>query len=112
MKKIMLAIKIFVLAAIISLGNQNNFASAYNYDVGIYPESGLRGYLMTETLSYFSGGFSCRVVCYPSGRPYYINYTFRQNYSGFSFTNSDGYSDQVHSYYTPVEYNVWRYAWR
>lgn len=110
MKKIYLFVVVF-FSAIIFVNCQNNFAEAYNYDVGIYPESGLRGYLMTETISHFRDGFSCTVVCYPSNRPYYIDYTFRQNYSGFYFTNSDGYSSQVHSYNTPVEYRIWKYAW-
>lgn len=102
---------VILMTVIIFIFSQNNFASAYNHEVGIYPESGLRAYLMTETISYFSDGFTCTVVCYPSGKPYYIDYTFRQNHSGFYFTNSDGFSEQVHSYHTPVEYNVWRYAW-
>ena len=108
MRKIILII--FFILSLIFLSNQNQI-EAYNYDVGIYPESGLRGYLMTETISYFNDGFHCTVVCYPSDNPYHINYTFRKNYGGFYFTNSDGYSAQVHSYYTPVEYNIWKYAW-
>ena len=82
-----------------------------NYYVGIYPQSGLKAYLMTDTISRYRDGFSCTVVCYPSGKPYHINYNFNQNYDGFYFTNSDGYSEQVHSYHTPVEYNVWKYVW-
>ena len=82
-----------------------------NYYVGVYPESGLKAYLMTNTISRYRDGFSCTVVCYPSGKPYHIQYTFNQNYNGFYFTNSDGYSEQVHSYHTPVEYNVWKYVW-
>lgn len=95
---------------IIFLGNYNQ-ALAYERDMGIYPESGLRGYLITESVSYFRQGFNCTVVCYPAGKPYYIHYTFKSNYSGFYFTNSDGYTHKVHSHYTPVEYNVWRFVW-
>ena len=97
-------------ATIIFLGLCDK-ANAYEHDVGVYPESGLRGYLITESVSYFKHGFRCTVVCYPNGKPYYIHYTFKSNYSGFYFTNSDGYTHQVHSHYTPVEYNVWRFVW-
>lgn len=101
---------IFLSVTIIFLGSCSE-TKAYNHDVGIYPESGLRGYLVTDSLSYFKGGFHCTVVCYPNGKPYYIYYTFKSDYAGFYFTNSDGFTHQVHKYYTPVEYNVWRYAW-
>ncbi len=84
---------------------QNHSAQAYNYDCGVFPESGLRGYLMTETINKYYGGFTCTVVCYPSGRPYYINYRFWLSNGSYYFSNSDGYSDRV-SNYTPVELNV------
>ena len=90
---------------------ERNNSGSSEQDVGIYPATGLRAYLLTDSISRWRDGFSCTVVCYPSGRPYYINYTFNQTYDGFSFSNSDGYTSQVHSYNTPVEYNVWRYVW-
>lgn len=111
MKKFFLGI--ILTCALIFSGSQNNQAEAYNYDVGIYSQSGLRGYLMTETIrtNYSNGSFSCTVVCYPSNRPYYINYQFYQGRNGFVFRNSDGYSAQLSAYYTPVEFNVYRYVW-
>ena len=100
-----------LFATIIFIVGQNNLAKAQDVYVGVYPESGLKAYLITETISRYRYGFNCTVVCYPSGSPYYIKYTFNQDYSGFNFKNSDGYGGQVHSYNTPVEYNIWRYVW-
>ena len=100
MRKFLAAI---ILTFALMLGQSN--AQAYNYDCGIFPASGLHGYLMTETISKYYGGFRCTVVCYPSGRPYYINYRFWLANGAYYFENSDGYSDRV-SGYTPVELNV------
>lgn len=97
-----------ILATVFILSS-GNFAEAYNYDVGVFPESGLRGYLMTETVQRYYGGFRCTVVCYPSGRPYYIDYKFWLSNGNFYFENSDGYSERV-SYSTPVESNVCKYV--
>ena len=80
-------------------------------EIGVYPATGLRAYLLTDTITRFSDGFSCTVVCYPSGNPYYISYTFTQRYNGVYFTNSDGYGEYINSFETPVEYNVWKYVW-
>jgi len=101
------------LAVAIIFCSQINSAEAYDYDLGIFPESGLRGYLMTETvrMNPSNGTFSCTIVCYPSGRPYRINYDFWQGSNGFYFRNSDGYSEQLSAYRTPVEYNAYRYIW-
>lgn len=81
------------------------------YEVGVYPATGLRAFLLTDTISRNPNGFSCTVVCYPSGKPYFITYTFNQGYDGVYFTNSDGYSEKVTLYNTPVEYGVWNYVW-
>lgn len=99
--------KFVLISAIIFalMFGQNNPVAAYNYDVGIYPESGLRGYLMTETIKKYYGGFRCTVVCYPSNRPYYIDYRFWLSNGSFYFENSDGYSERV-SNRTPVEQKV------
>lgn len=88
---------------------QSNSVEARNYYVGVFPESGLEGYLMTETVYRYYGGFRCTVVCYPSGRPYYIDYRFWLSNGSFYFENSDGYSERV-SYNTPVESNVCKYV--
>lgn len=80
-------------------------AEAYNVDMGIYPASGLRGYLMTETISIGNGNFNCTV-----GNPYYIDYYFYQGRGGFYFRNSDGYTVKLSRAETPVEYNVWEYV--
>lgn len=98
-----------IIIAVIFLSGQNNAVGAYNYDVGVYPESGLRAYLMTETVSRYYGGFRCTVVCYPSRRPYYIDYEFWLSNGTFYFRNSDGYETRVSSY-TPVESKVCRYV--
>ena len=99
-----------VMFMLIFIGNS---AQAYNYDVGIYPEGAMRGYLMTETVrvdrSHMS--FSCTVVVYPNGNPYYIDYYFWASATAWWFRNSDGYSEKVDSYRTPVEYNICRYVW-
>lgn len=84
---------------------QSNSVEAYNRDVGVFPASGLRAYLMTETVNKYYGGFRCTVVCYPSGSPYYIDYRFWISNGSFYFENSDGFSDRV-SNYTPIELNV------
>ena len=104
--------RIFLLTALVVALTfaQSNSAEAYNYDCGIYPESGLRGYLMTESISRYTGGFRCTVVCYPSGRPYYIDYNFWLSNGSFYFQNSDGYTERV-SYNTPVESNVCGYVY-
>ena len=48
----------FVMATLIFVTDS---AQAYNYDVGIYPEGAMRGYLMTETVRVdrYNGTFSC-----------------------------------------------------
>ena len=99
-----------VMFMLIFIGNS---AQAYNYDVGIYPEGAMRGYLMTETVRVdrYNGTFSCTVVVYPNGKPYYIDYYFWSSGGYFYFRNSDGYSEAVNSYRTPVEYNIYRYVW-
>ena len=88
---------------------QNSHVEAYNHYVGIYPESGLRAYLVTETVYRYYGGFNCMVVCYPNDRPYYIDYKFWLSDGRFYFKNSDGYSERV-SGYTPVESNICKYV--
>ena len=100
---------IVLMAIALTLTFQIHEVKAYNYDVGVYPESGLRAYLMTETVSRYNGGFRCTVVCYPSRRPYYIDYEFWLSNGTFYFRNSDGYETRVSSY-TPVESNVCRYV--
>ena len=91
---------------------KNNFVEASNHYVGIYPESGLKAYLMTETIQvgYLGRDFRCSVVCYPSGRPYYIDYRFIVKYDGVYFVNSDGFVQKVGSHYTPVENNIVKYV--
>ena len=90
-----------------------NFAEARNHYVGIYPSSGLKAYLMTETIKIGIIGtdFRCTVVCYPSqNKPYYVDYRFWSDYRGVYFVNSDGYVQQVDEYKTPVEANVVKYV--
>lgn len=101
----------FLIALAIIFCSQNNFAEAYNVNMGIYPESGLRGYLMTESIQIDRNSFHCTVVCYPNNRPYYIDYYFYQGGNGFYCRNSDGYTFQLSAYNTPVEFNVYRYVW-
>lgn len=91
--------------------SQRQQGGGYEREIGVYPATGLTAYLLMDSISRYSDGFSCTVVCYPSGKPYYINYTFSESYDGFHFTNSDGYGGRVTSYDTPVEYNVWNYVW-
>lgn len=108
MKKFLL-----ILVVMFTLIFEGNTAQAYNYDVGVYPEGAMRGYLMTETVKVDRQNktFSCTVVVYPNGRPYYIDYYFWMNGQYVYFRNSDGYSEQVTTAYTPVEYNICRYVW-
>ena len=102
MKKFLVAT--FLMAALMIF--RADFAEAYNYDCGVYPASGLRGYLMTETVKLRADGFDCTIVCYPDGRPYYIYYSFDTSYGERRFTNSDGYSSRL-SWRTPVEQNAY-----
>ena len=102
------AIFIFVMSVMFA---KNNFVEAANHYVGIYPESGLKAYLMTETIQIgtFGQDFRCSVVCYPSGRPYYIDYRFLIKYDGVYFVNSDGFVQKIGSH-TPVESNIVKYV--
>lgn len=101
MKKFILAT--FVMAALMLCPVA---AKAYNYDCGAYPATGLHGYLMTETVRLKNGGFDCTIVCYPSGRPYHINYNFYWIRGECYFRNSDGYESML-SWRTPVEQNAY-----
>ena len=103
MKKFFLAT--FVMAALMLCPVS---VQAYNYDCGAYPATGLHGYLMTETIRVNNSAVYCTIVCYPSGNPYYIDYTFYYDNGDFCFRNSDGYRSRV-SWSTPVEQNAYDY---
>lgn len=108
MKKLIMAI-ILAIGIIISQTAQMEKAEAYNYFVGVYPVTGLKGYLMTESVYRLNDGYRCTVVCYPSNRAYYIDYTFWIRNGSMYYSNSDGYSGRIRNGYDdPVEYNTYR----
>ena len=86
-----------------------DFAEAYEQECGTYPVSGLRAYLITETLNVTPTTVDFTIVCYPSGKAYRIDYHFYYNNGVYWFRNSDGYSERI-SGRTPVEQNVFNYV--
>ncbi|MBR1397205.1 MAG: hypothetical protein IJ563_06695 [Selenomonadaceae bacterium] len=99
----------FLTFAIIFVGEQNK-VSAADYYVGTY-ESGLRAYVMTETLHFYGNYRWCtvRVKATDDRQIVYVDYSF-DGAAGRreTFKNSQGYSGIVED--GTVEGNIYGYA--
>ena len=117
MKRLMLAVALIFGIAFAQLST----AQAMDYYVGTSPATGMKCYLMTETITelrhYSDGGrFAARLKMV--GRTVqYIDYELDIGTSGIMFENSEGYSGEVTEQETPIEWNMClfiakNYLWR
>jgi hypothetical protein len=101
----------FLFAISLIFFSQNNFAEAFEVDMGIYPTSGLRAYLITETVQKYEDGFDCTIVYYHRDQPYYLDYYFYQEGNKFYFKSNANENPLELSERAPVEFRIYKYVW-
>ncbi len=105
MKKVLATM--FLAAALIFVGAQDNTAEAYRVHMGYYSD-GNAVYLLTETIAGSRSNFSCDVVAGYSR----LHYNFYYRNGSPYYRNNEGYAAYVFGGQSPVAANIWNFVQR